>query len=698
MYGLLYIRFELFMFLYVIIMTALALPILIPLNIVAAGNAGSGFAETTATNIPEGSTFLIAHTVLTIIFVLIGLTIVIYYQRMYFHTRKVFRNRDFVNSHTLKINDVPKSVQHAEMHAFMDSLYPGEVKSVQIPPDAPKLISLKNKKQNHLKKLKQAEYRFQESGDRPTVSPGGLTGSIATFFGLRAKEDAMAFHKAAIVDTSAQIQRRQKFEHKSSGVAFITFATAIRTHHVARDFYLRSDRKALLKNCPDQELRKRLKPEQWNVNLAERPQDIYWNHLSTSKYSKFIRRVIVFAIVLIVALVWSIPISFLASVDTLEQIPGLGLVVEEVISLNPFFQDIIEGYIPSLLTTLFVLCLPFILNNTVPFEKPDTVATHNASVLRLYYTFIILNVLVFPTLLIGTLDSLSILFEDGVTSVLAQINFTLQGAFFINYVIQQTFFSGMIRLVRPQHIFQLYWFMGFAVTEEEKEDVKRRSAHEMEYRIRFAQMLVVIACLLTFAVVVPLILPAGIIYLIIIHIIDKNNILHVFPKVLAGDSSMIISVINMFCIALLIYEVMTAIFFYFKDSIYAFSILIVLIALTLLVTALLNFFNWYNKYRYIKYGQPLLIEWNLPSDLLEKAYIHPGMVDEEGDINSTIDNFISGNGNIDSLLKTDIELANENYLKQEQGVMAENGMYEVDDDWGEPDGEDDDSYEEEGSP
>ena len=341
MYGLLYIRFELFMFLYILIMACLALPILIPLNVVAAGGQGSGFAETTATNIPEESPFLIAHTVLTILFVLLGLLIISWYQRMYFHTRKIFRNRDFVNSHTLKLNRVPKSVVQGELRLFMDELYPNEVKSVQIPPDASKLLSLKSKKRAHLKKLAQAEFKFQKTGDRPMVDPG-TCGWCATHTGLRAKEEAMSFHKAAVVDVSARIQRRQKFEHKSTGVAFVTFSTAIKAHHAARDFYLSSNRKRILKSC-DQDLRRKLKPERWGVELADRPQDIYWKNLSTGTISKTIRRTITFAAMSLLALAWSIPISFLASVDTLEGIPGLGDVVSATIEFNPFFQDIIEG-------------------------------------------------------------------------------------------------------------------------------------------------------------------------------------------------------------------------------------------------------------------------------------------------------------------------------------------------------------------
>merc|ERR1712130_204716 len=158
---------------------------------------------------------------------------------------------------------------------------------------------------------------------------------------------------------------------------------------------------------------------------------------------------------------------------------------------------------------------------------------------------------------------------------------------------------------------------------------------------------------------------------VLMLLIDKNNILHCFPKVITGDGSMMISVINMFLIALLIYEVLTALFFWFKESVWAFSELIVLMALTLLVMFILTFLNWYNRYRYIKYGKPLLVEWNLPPDLLQNAYQHPGLVEEEGDLDSRLDNFISGDGNISGLRRNKIDEANEEYERAEQETVLE---------------------------
>jgi len=247
------------------------------------------------------------------------------------------------------------------------------------------------------------------------------------------------------------------------------------------------------------------------------------------------------------------------------------------------------------------------------------------------------------------------------------INFSLQSAFYINYVIQQTFFSGMSRLVRPDDVIMYKVFTYLAVTDAERLEVRRNCPGTMKFRIRFAQMLLVLACLLTFAVICPLLLVAGLLYFVVIHLIDKNLLLHVYPRELAGDSSITNSVINMFGIALLIYEVLTAIFFWFKESIWSFAVLIVLMAVTLLLMAVLNFLNWYNRYRYIKYDRPLLIEWNMPPELLEKAYLHPGMEEEPVDLSSRLDHFVNGKEDeLDSLMHRDVDLATLEYLEAEK--------------------------------
>lgn len=642
MYGLLYLRFQLFMFVYFIFMAVLALGILLPINITGGETGLNGFVLTTVSNVSPGSSVLYAHCILAVIFVLVGLAIISWYQLTYFTSRKGFRSRDFVNSHTLMIRGVSKKVNSgAELFSFMDGLYPGQVVSAHIGYDAHELLSLKNKKAARIRSLARDEHVFHTEGERRLRNPG-TCGFCATCLHLRAKEDSMSYNKATIAKISGQIKRRQQTQQKTTGVAFVTFETAQIAHRCLRDFYLRSERKQLLNGAPDQDLLSHVKARRWHVTRAAKPSELFVNNFKVGRKQKALRRAIITTCVVIVALIWSFPISFMASISTLSAIPGLGWVED----LNPFFQDLIEGYVPSLLTSGFVACLPFILGWVALLEGPYTLAERDASAMRHYFVFVVLNVIIFPSFLIGTFDSIAIIFSegfDGVNSLLEGINYALQGAYFINFVIQQTFLSGIIRLLRLHNLAARFYKEYFAVTEDEYEEI-RKFVSVFEYRTRFAQTLIVTAVVLTYVIEVPLIIVAGVLYLIVIHIIDRNNILHVYPKNVDGDSSMIPTVISMFVIGLIIMQAFLAIMFWFHRSLGSFIIIIILLALTLLVLFLLNFLNWYNKYKYIKYGEPLLIEWDLPRSVLEKAYMHPGLEDEEADLNERIDRFMEHGG------------------------------------------------------
>mmetsp|Transcript_4563 Transcript_4563/g.16052 ORF Transcript_4563/g.16052 Transcript_4563/m.16052 type:complete len:786 (-) Transcript_4563:35-2392(-) len=667
MYGLLYLRFQLFMFVYFLFMAVLALAIILPINLTGGQSGLNGFVNTTVTNVKQGSPVLYAHCVIAVIFVLVGLAIISWYQLTYFTSRKGFRSRDFVNSHTIMIRGISKKVNSgAELFSFMDGLYPGQVVSAHIGYDAHELLKLKNKKESRIRSLARDEHVFHNDGERRMRNPG-TCGWCATCLHLRAKEDSMSYNKATIAKVSGQIKRRQQTQQKTTGVAFVTFETAQVTHRCLRDFYLRAERKQLLEGAPDQELLSHVKASRWSVTRAAKPSELFVNNFKVGPKQKMLRRTIITVTVVIVALIWSFPISFLASISTLSSIPGLSWVED----LNPAVQDLIEGYVPTLLTSAFVACLPFIMGWVALLEGPYTLPERDASAMRHYFTFVVLNVLIFPSFLIGTFDSIALIFSegfDGVNSLLGDINYALQGAFFVNYVIQQTFFSGIIRLLRL-HNLAARWYKEYnAVTDDEYEEI-RKFVSVFEYRTRFSQTLIVTAVVLTYVIEVPLIIVAGVVYLIVIHIIDRNNILHVYPKNVDGDSSMIPTVITMFVIGLLIMQSFLAIMFWFQRSIGSFAIIIVSLAFTLFMMFLLNFLNWYNKYKYIKYGEPLLIEWDLPRSVLEKAYMHPGLEDEEADLNERIDHFIEHGGDYKkefSTNKTAMAQLEKNYNEAER--------------------------------
>jgi hypothetical protein len=317
------------------------------------------------------------------------------------------------------------------------------------------------------------------------------------------------------------------------------------------------------------------------------------------------------------------------------------------------------------------------------WEKPYSVSERNTSVMKNYFVFVVFNVLIFPSFFIGTLNSISIIYEKGIVSFISHIDFALQGAFFINYIINQTFVGGALRLSRISEVFLYVYYLYYdAVTDVEKEAAKKRIA-EMDYRTRFAQLMIVMAALMCFSTIVPLILPTGVLYFFVLHIIEKNNILHVYPKCMESDSEMIPAVINMFLISMILFEGAMIIFFYVKRQVICFAIMWAMVFITLLFGAFLNFLSWFNWYRYVHYGKPFLIDWDLPHSLLETAYIHPGVVPEDENITERIDNCIKSGNDVANLRSNNAyERALAEHKELEQGEALLNDYHQNDEDGG----------------
>eukprot|EP01094_Clydonella_sp_ATCC50884_P017208 TRINITY_DN2954_c0_g1_i1.p1 TRINITY_DN2954_c0_g1~~TRINITY_DN2954_c0_g1_i1.p1 ORF type:complete len:765 (+),score=364.37 TRINITY_DN2954_c0_g1_i1:227-2521(+) len=651
MYGLLYIQFQVFMLLYIIFMTVFALSVLIPVNAVGRGADESGWVETTAVNIKANSTLLIAHVVLVVLFQVMAVLIILWYQQLYFRSRKLFRAHEHVNSRTVYIRNLSRSIKNgAELQHFMDILYPGQVVSANLGFHAPRLLELKEQKENAILSLEHEQAVYMRDEQRPMRYPG-TCGVPLVLCRCRAKEDSIEYWKRKIPAISGKITRLQKRTPTTTGVAFVTFAEVDVAHTCLKDFYVTSRRRNLLGGVDDHALVSQMRARQWHVDRAPPHTELFWNHFIVGRTSYHLRQLVLTIGVLIVAAVWAVPISLLTNVEFLIAIPAIGPIAEEVVSWHPVVQQLLEGYVPSLLTSLFIVFLPEVLEPFCTWERPHNVAARDASIMRNYYTFVIFNVFIFPMLFIGSLNTFQKVLDDGLNA-LARINFSIQGAFFANYIIQQAFMSGCFRLIRLHHlIFRQLWIRFLCVSDTEYAEA-RRWIKPMELRgVRFSQMLIVVAILQTFAVIAPLILICGILYFLFLYIYDKNNILHVYPRDLLTDSSMIPTVINQFIFAQIISNAFLILFFYTKQAYWGLGIVAGLLLLDVVVGVVLYLRNYYEWDQYIRRGSPHLVECEIPEAVLAAAYKHPGLVEEGDDIEGRLER----SKNIREEFMTDVE-------------------------------------------
>jgi hypothetical protein len=375
----------------------------------------------------------------------------------------------------------------------------------------------------------------------------------------------------------------------------------------------------------------------------------------------------------IAAALWAIPISFLTNTETLVTIPGIGYVVQKMIDWHPIVQQLIEGYLPSLLTSLLIVVLPEILMPFCNWEHPHYHASREASLMRHYYTFVILNVFVFPLLFIGSFNSYIKIANEGFDAF-SKINWAIQGAYFINYILQQTFTSGSMRLLRPHLLIIRQFTLRFlCVSDSEFQEAHKRLDPLDPPSIRLAQMTVVLAMIQTFAVIVPLILIAGLAYFLFLYIYDKNNILHVYPRDQLTDSSVIPNLINQFIAAQFISNLVLIVFFYIKGAYWGLGISAGLAAVSLLVMLFLNVRNWRERDQYIRKGSPYVVDYEVPMRILQTAYLHPGLVPEEDNISERIEHAREQNIDLRNEFRSELDKATMEHSELER-TDAEAGI------------------------
>ena len=272
--------------------------------------------------------------------------------------------------------------------------------------------------------------------------------------------------------------------------------------------------------------------------------------------------------------------------------------------------------------------------------------------MRHYYIFIMLNVFIFPCLFIGTIDSLVQLFSDDPFVSLSRINFALQGAFFINWLIQQAFLGAILKLYRFMPFFKHKWAMWNAVSDREK-DVARRITGTMMYRSRFSHLLLAVTILLAFSIIVPLVAPAATLFFIIIHIVDKNNILHVYAKE-PNNEEIIPAMLYQFLASLLVYEIAILAFFFIKKVLFGFIVALIVIFFSLVLGFYFSLRNEWDQYTFVRYYEPDLIPWAYPESLLRTAYCHPGFVEEEDDLENRVNRHLDDIDSGDSSRRVDI--------------------------------------------
>uniref|UniRef100_A0A8C9ZJZ4 Transmembrane protein 63B n=1 Tax=Sander lucioperca TaxID=283035 RepID=A0A8C9ZJZ4_SANLU len=319
-------------------------------------------------------------------------------------------------------------------------------------------------------------------------------------------------------------KEREKVNGKPLGMAFVTFQNESMTAIILKDFNACKCQGCQCRQEPkSSQFSAKLHTQNWSVNYAPDPQNVYWEHLSVGGFSWWIRCLIINLVLFLLLFFLTTPAIIISTMDKFN-------VTKPVEYLN---NPIITQFFPTLLLWSFSALLPTIVYYSAFFEAHWTRSGENRTTMHKCYTFLIFMVLLLPSLGLSSLDVFFRWLFDKRFLADAKVRFECvflpdNGAFFVNYVIASAFIGNAMDLLRIPGLLMYMIRLCLARSVAERRNVKKHQAYEFQFGAAYAWIMCVFTVVMTYSITCPIIVPFGLMYMLLKHLADRYNMYYAY--------------------------------------------------------------------------------------------------------------------------------------------------------------------------
>ncbi|KAJ8288816.1 hypothetical protein COCON_G00014750 [Conger conger] len=196
-------------------------------------------------------------------------------------------------------------------------------------------------------------------------------------------------------------------------------------------------------------------------------------------------------------------------------------------------NPIVTQFFPTLLLWAFSVLLPFIVYYSAFFESHWTRSSENQITMHKCFLLLVFMVIVLPSLGLSSLDLFfrwlfDIHFLDERDVKFQCVFLPDNGAFFVNYVITSSLIGTAMELLRIPALMVYALRLSFAKSEAERIHVKRSQAYEFQFGLEYAWTMCIFSVSMTYSITCPIIVPFGLLYLVLKHLVDRYNIYYAY--------------------------------------------------------------------------------------------------------------------------------------------------------------------------
>ncbi|XP_061785779.1 CSC1-like protein 1 [Nerophis lumbriciformis] len=514
-----YLSFQRHLVILLLVITVTSLSIILPVNLTGdlLGNDPQSFGRTTIGNLQKGNDLLWLHTVFAVLY--LALTVIV----LRHHTSQMKGMGRDTTRNTLFVKAVPKTATEEDVRTHFIEAYPTcRVCAVNIAYDVAKLMHLDKERVRAGKNLRYYERVLEKTGKRETIYPR-LCGYLCCCANCD-KVDAIEYYSTK--ETNLLEEVRQQVEvvpQRSLGLAFVTLQTEAMAKYILKDFNaLECGGRSCC--CCGREPQPStnsggLKVKKWRVSFAPHPRNVYWDHLSVQGFFWIIRYMMLNFLLFFLLTFLTTPTIIINTIDKFN-------VTNPIHNLN---SPIVSQFFPTLLLWSFSALLPTIVYYSTLGEAHWSRSSEQLSMLHKLYFFLLFMVLILPSL---GLTSLALFFRwlfDKEFLTDGKLRFECvflpdQGAFFVNYVIAAGLVGSAMDLLRLPGLLLYTIRLVLARSAAERKYVKQNQAYEFEYGAMYGWILCVLTVIMAYSVICPIIVPFGLLYMMLKHLVDKHNL------------------------------------------------------------------------------------------------------------------------------------------------------------------------------
>ncbi|KAF9957060.1 hypothetical protein BGZ72_002203 [Mortierella alpina] len=511
--------------------TLVAIPVIIPINLVNGVNTveSKGIVAMTIGNVPDAQAWrLWFHLILTILFC--GGAVFMLWREMQEYTRRrhVYllsaKHQKTPQSTTILVTAIPKGINNEKALRKIFDRFPGGVRAIWMNKNPEQLIKLCEERDEVTLKLETAEYNYirsaygkpnkKDSEIKEPQRPIGRTSSIP-FVGP--KVDLIDVYSKRLSELNREIdQIQQSGSSVALNSAFIQFNTQFAAHSAVQ---------TVVYPTPF-----RMTPMFVEIS----PLDVVWNHMNLDTVTKKGRSLVSTVAATALVLLWSIPVlavSTIASVEALvKAMPFLAFMKD----LPSWLFGIIQGILPPLFLAILMAILPIVLTMMATFEGHVRTSAIQRSLMGKYFFFLVVNVLLISTLSNGFLKTLGEVTgqEFSPIKIINKLAQELPGAstFFITYALLQSLTGPVMELLQIAPLVLNYLFTTLlAKSPRQIWNVQGRLS-SVNYGLLFPPQVLMFSIGLVYSTIAPLILPFVAFYFIMYYRVYRHQFLYVYKQ------------------------------------------------------------------------------------------------------------------------------------------------------------------------